>query len=55
MMADLKKARTQGGLFNIDDFIDGVGYIACAGEIALKDLPPLTPPQTALRSRRQCG
>lgn len=36
MMADLKKARTQGGAFNIDDFIDGAGYIACAGEIASK-------------------
>lgn len=36
MMSDLKKARYQGGKLSADDFIDGVGYIACAGEIALK-------------------
>lgn len=34
MMALLKIARTQSGEFNIDDSIDGAGYIACAGEIA---------------------
>jgi len=37
MMADLKKARAQGGLFNVDDFIDAVGYVACAGEIATRE------------------
>jgi hypothetical protein len=37
MMADLKKARTQGGVLNVDDFVDGAGYIACAGEIALRE------------------
>jgi hypothetical protein len=36
MMALLKIARTLSGQVNADDFIDGVGYIACAGEIALK-------------------
>jgi hypothetical protein len=36
MMADLKKARAQGGAMNADDFVDFVGYGACAGEIALK-------------------
>lgn len=37
MMADLKKARAQGGLLNVDDFIDSAGYIACAGEIATRE------------------
>ncbi|RZN21948.1 DUF6378 domain-containing protein [Bradyrhizobium sp. Leo121] len=37
MMADLKKARAQAGLFNIDDFVDHIGYIACAGEIATRE------------------
>jgi hypothetical protein len=37
MMADLKKARAQGGAMNVDDFVDAAGYIACAGEIATKD------------------
>lgn len=37
MMADLKKARAQGGLFNVDDFVDSLGYIACAGEIATRE------------------
>jgi len=36
MMALLKIARTQTGQVNADDFIDGAGYLACAGEIALK-------------------
>jgi hypothetical protein len=36
MMALLKIARTQGGEVNADDFVDGAGYLACAGEIALK-------------------
>lgn len=35
MMNQLKVARTQSGAVNIDDFIDGAGYLACAGEIAL--------------------
>lgn len=34
MMAAFKLARTQSGALNIDDYIDGVGYMACAGEIA---------------------
>lgn len=33
MMALLKMARTQSGAFNIDDSIDGAGYLACAGEV----------------------
>jgi hypothetical protein len=36
MMALLKIARSQGGKFNPDDAVDGIGYIACAGEIAAK-------------------
>ena len=34
MMALLKIARTQSGVFNEDDMVDAIGYIACAGEIA---------------------
>lgn len=33
MMALLKMARTQSGTFNIDDSVDGAGYMACAGEV----------------------
>jgi hypothetical protein len=36
MMALLKVARTQTGALNEDDWTDGCGYLACAGEIALK-------------------
>jgi hypothetical protein len=34
MMNLLKVARTQTGGLNVDDFIDGCGYMAIAGEIA---------------------
>lgn len=34
MMALLKIARTHTGAVNDDDSIDGIGYIACAGEIS---------------------
>lgn len=34
MMSLLKKARTQSGSFNPDDYLDDVGYTACAGEVA---------------------
>jgi uncharacterized protein DUF6378 len=34
MMALLKIARTKSGEINPDDFVDSIGYIACAGEIA---------------------
>ena len=34
MMAAMKLARTQSGALNVDDYIDGAGYLACAGEIA---------------------
>ncbi len=34
MMALMKVARQFSGELNIDDFIDGCGYLACAGEIA---------------------
>jgi len=37
MMEGLKIARRYTGRFNIDDYIDGAGYAACAGEIAAKD------------------
>jgi hypothetical protein len=37
MMALLKITRTQTGEFNLDNWIDGVGYIALAGELAAKD------------------
>lgn len=34
MMALLKIARTQSGAMNMDDYVDCIGYMACAGEIA---------------------
>jgi len=34
MMSLMKKARTQSGDLNIDDYVDDCGYAACAGEIA---------------------
>lgn len=34
MMALMKAARTQSGSLNIDDYVDGAGYLACAGEVA---------------------
>ena len=34
MMALLKISRAANGDFNIDDYIDGAGYFACAGELA---------------------
>lgn len=34
MMELLKIARRLHGAHNIDDYIDGAGYAACAGEIA---------------------
>ena len=36
MMVLLKVARTQSGALNPDDWIDGCGYMACAGEIAYR-------------------
>ena len=37
MMAELKIARTKLGEHNLDDYIDGAGYMGCAGEIAEKE------------------
>lgn len=37
MMTLLKIARIMGGRFKADSFVDACGYLACAGEIALKD------------------
>lgn len=37
MLADVKKARTQTGKFNTDDYTDLAGYAACAGEIAAEE------------------
>lgn len=34
MMALMKVARQFSGEFNVDDFVDAVGYLSCAGEIA---------------------
>lgn len=36
-MALLKVARIQGGKFKEDSYIDACGYLACAGEIAVRD------------------
>lgn len=40
MMAAMKLARTQLGAFNLDNYVDGAGYFACAGEIALLEAEP---------------
>jgi hypothetical protein len=34
MMSLMKKARTQTGAFNADDYFDDAGYAGCAGEVA---------------------
>jgi hypothetical protein len=34
MICLLKFARAQVGKLNDDDFVDAIGYIACAGEIS---------------------
>jgi hypothetical protein len=36
MMEGLKIARRYCGAFNPDDYVDGCGYSACAGEIAAR-------------------
>jgi hypothetical protein len=36
LMEGLKIARRYTGKFNADDYIDGCGYSACAGEIAAR-------------------
>ncbi|MEZ0171015.1 DUF6378 domain-containing protein [Microvirga sp. TS319] len=33
LLEGLKIARRYSGSFNIDDYIDGAGYAACAGEV----------------------
>jgi hypothetical protein len=37
MMVQLKVVRTLGGAHNPDDYVDGVGYMAIAGELADED------------------
>jgi hypothetical protein len=37
MMVLMKAARTMSGTTNIDDYVDMVGYAACAGEVKLKE------------------
>jgi hypothetical protein len=39
MMVLMKAARTMSGTTNIDDYVDMVGYAACAGEVKLKEDP----------------
>jgi hypothetical protein len=34
MMEGMKIARRYSGSHNVDDYVDGAGYAACAGEIA---------------------
>lgn len=36
LMEGLKIARRYSGAFNVDDYTDGAGYAACAGEVASK-------------------
>ena len=40
LMEGLKIARRYTGAFNIDDYLDGCGYAACAGEIAARLADP---------------
>lgn len=40
MMSLMKKARTQSGSFNVDDYVDDAGYTACAGEVSEGGDPP---------------
>jgi hypothetical protein len=40
LMEGLKIARRYTGKFNADDYIDGCGYSACAGEIAARLADP---------------
>jgi hypothetical protein len=36
LMEAMKIARRYTGSFNVDDYIDGAGYAACAGEVLAK-------------------
>jgi hypothetical protein len=36
LMEGLKIARRYTGALNLDDYVDGAGYAACAGEIAAR-------------------
>lgn len=38
LMAIMKVARTQSGSKNEDDWVDALGYIACAAEVALSEV-----------------
>lgn len=49
MMELLKIARRLNGEFNIDDYIDGAGYAACAGEISAKIASGARPERFVLR------
>lgn len=37
MMAELKHARAFTGPYRLDNYVDGAGWIAIAGEVAAKD------------------
>ncbi len=38
LMEAMKIARRYTGSFNVDDYIDGAGYAACAGEVLAKQI-----------------
>lgn len=38
LMETMKVARRYTGSFNVDDYIDGAGYAACAGEVLAKQI-----------------
>ena len=40
MMALLKIARVRSNPKNIDNFVDGAGYLACSGELSAKEPEP---------------
>lgn len=53
LMALMKIARTQSGALNVDDYVDGAGYLACAGEVAQDYADPVDAEAQAAVEGRQ--
>jgi hypothetical protein len=53
MLALLKLARTQHGEFNRDDWVDALGYVALAGQVAEEDHEQETLERRAAEAVRQ--
>lgn len=54
MLGLLKKARTQSGDFNGDDYLDDIGYAACTLEIAHALQPVEAQPHSVIMVERNC-